>query len=113
MPAAGGASQPKSGGGGDPPIRLSDYPTLREQPVADAAVPRMELVEWAERYGVVAGISTRGRGFSLGLWSEGERGQGLTPWRGVPAPLPPGVPAGAVRRPSPATPPPAAPHGLA
>src|SRR3989442_3541525 len=94
MPAARGASQPKSGGGGDPPIRLSDYPTLREQPVADAAVPRMELVEWAERYGVVAGISTRGRGFSLGLWSEGNVGQGMTRWRAVPAALPPGFPRG-------------------
>ncbi len=43
---------------------------LREQPVGDPAVPRLELREWAERYGVVAGITTRGRGFSLGLWSE-------------------------------------------
>src|SRR2546425_9227002 len=75
MPAARGAWQPKSGGGGDPPIRLSDYPTLREQPVADAAVPRMELVEWAERYGVVAGVSTRGGGFSLGLWREERLGE--------------------------------------
>src|SRR2546427_3182506 len=75
MPATPGTSHPGSGGEGYPPIRLSDYPTLREQPVADAAVPRMELVEWAERYGVVAGISTRGRGFSLGLWSEENVGQ--------------------------------------
>src|SRR3989442_16004151 len=94
MPAARGASQPKSGGGGDPPIRLSDYPTLREQPVADAAVPRMELVEWAERYGVVAGISTRGRGFSLGLWGGENVGQGMTRRRGVPAARPPAVPGG-------------------
>src|SRR2546422_6299049 len=39
---------------------LSAYPTLREQPVSDPAVPRMELPDWAERYGVVAGITTRG-----------------------------------------------------
>ena len=50
-----------------PTVRRSDYPTLREQPVGDSAVPRMELREWAERYGVVAGITSRGRGFSLGL----------------------------------------------
>src|SRR2546425_2645115 len=92
MPAARGASQPKSGGGGDPPIRLSDYPTLREQPVADAAVPRMELVEWAERYGVVAGISTRGRGFSLGLWSEENVGQVMTRWRAFRAAVHPAFP---------------------
>src|SRR5256884_8148795 len=54
---------------------------LREVPVGDPAVPRMELREWAERYGVVAGITTRGRGFSLGLWSEENVGQVMTRWR--------------------------------
>jgi hypothetical protein len=54
---------------------------LREQPVADAAVPRLELAEWAERHGVVAGITARGRGFSLGLWSEENVGQVMTRWR--------------------------------
>src|SRR5213592_2459284 len=81
MPGAPGASQPNSGGGDYPPIRLSAYPTLREQPVGDPAVPRMELHEWAERYGVVAGITTRGRGFSLGLWSEENVGQVMSRWR--------------------------------
>ena len=56
-------------------------PALREQPLADPAIPRMELVEWAERYGVVAGITTRGHGFSLGLWSEENVGQVMTRWR--------------------------------
>src|SRR4029077_1044076 len=48
----------------------------------DSAVPRMELREWAERHGVVAGITMRGRGggFSLGLWSEENVGQGMTRW---------------------------------
>src|SRR5207253_1639100 len=58
-------------------------PVLREVPVGDSAVPRMELREWAERHGVVAGITTRGRGFSLGLWSEENVGQVMTRWRGV------------------------------
>src|SRR5437899_11644404 len=80
MPAGPGASQPEAGGGGDPPIRVSACPTLREQPVADPAVPRMELVDWAERYGLVAGITTREHGFSLGLWSEENVGQGMTRW---------------------------------
>src|SRR3989475_602334 len=62
--------------------RLTVYPpSLREQPVGDSAVPRMEVHEWAERYGVVAGITTRGRGFSLGLWSEENVGQVMSRWR--------------------------------
>ena len=95
MSAARGASQPESGGGSDPAIRLSAYPTVREQPVADPAVPRMELRDWAERYGVVAGITTRGsgHGFSLGLWSEENVGQVMTRWRALRAAFPafPGV----------------------
>src|SRR2546428_3478376 len=58
-------------------------PALREQPLADPAIPRMELVEWAERYGVVAGITTRGHGFSLGLWSEENVGQVMSRWRAI------------------------------
>jgi purine-nucleoside/S-methyl-5'-thioadenosine phosphorylase / adenosine deaminase len=45
----------------------------------------MELREWADRYGVVAGITTRGRGFSLGLWSEENVGQVMSRWRAVAA----------------------------
>src|SRR2546427_5197952 len=62
---------------------------LREVAVADAAVPRMELQEWAARYGVVAGITTRGHGFSLGLWSEENVGQVMSRWRAVGAAVPP------------------------
>src|SRR5439155_866171 len=62
--------------------RLTAYPpSLREALVADPAVPRMELVDWAERYGLVAGITTREHGFSLGLWSEENVGQVMTRWR--------------------------------
>jgi YfiH family protein len=43
----------------------------------------MELAEWSERYGIVAGITTRGRGFSLGLWSEENVGQVMSRWRAV------------------------------
>ena len=65
-----------------PPDRLADGPVvLRETPVADPAVPRMELTEWASRYGIVAGVTTRGHGFSLGLWSEEPVGQVITRWR--------------------------------
>lgn len=65
-----------------PPDRRSATPSpLRETPVADPAVPRMELTEWAERYGIVAGVTTRGHGFSLGLWSDEPVGQVMTRWR--------------------------------
>ena len=73
-----------------PTVRPSDRPTFREQPVPDPAVPRMELREWADRFGVVAGITTRGKrtdrgdpGFSLGLWSEEHVGQVMSRWRAV------------------------------
>src|SRR2546422_9656981 len=67
---------------------------LREAAVADAAVPRMELQEWAARYGVVAGITTRGHGFSLGLWSEENVGPVMSRWRAVRAAVPPPFPGG-------------------
>ncbi len=65
---------------------------LREVPLADAAVPRMELAEWADRYGVVAGVTTRGHGFSLGLWSEENVGQVISRWRAVGAAFRPRFP---------------------
>ena len=58
--------------------------TSAEVPVGDAAVPRMELSAWAERYGLVAGITTRGVGtapFSLGLWSDESVGHIFSRWR--------------------------------
>src|SRR5437667_168717 len=70
-----------------------ESPPLREQPVADAAVPRMALGEWSERYGVVAGITTRGRAFSLGLWSEENVGQVMSRWRALRAAFRAGFPA--------------------
>ena len=42
-------------------------------------IPRYELTDWRERYGVVAGIT--GRSFDLGLWSEQPVGQVMTRWR--------------------------------
>ena len=52
---------------------------LSETAVGDAAVPRLELTQWAERYGVVAGITLRP--VSLGLWSEEPVGQVMGRWR--------------------------------
>ena len=54
-----------------------------EQPVGDPAVPRLELVEWSARFGVVAGITTRRHGFNLGLWSDESIGQVMNRWRAL------------------------------
>ena len=55
--------------------------------MADASVPRLELREWAERFGLVAGVTARGHGFSLGLWSAESVGQVMTRWRAFRAAL--------------------------
>ena len=47
--------------------------------------PRFDLAAWRRDYGVVAGITGRGRepgrGFDLGLWSEAPVGEVMTRWR--------------------------------
>lgn len=73
--------------------RLTVSPSsLRESPVGDSAVPRLELAEWSARYAVVAGITTRGAGFSLGLWSEDRVGQVMARWRAFRTALHPAFP---------------------
>lgn len=67
-------------------------PALRESPAGDSAIPRLELAEWAERFGIVAGITTRAHGFSLGLWSEENVGQVMTRWRAFRAAFGPAFP---------------------
>ena len=46
---------------------------MRETPAADSAIPRLELPSWQERFGVTAGLTTRGPAgdYSLPLWSAG------------------------------------------
>ena len=44
------------------------------------------------RYGIVAGITTRAGGFSLGLWSEESTGQVMTRWRAFRSAFEPGFP---------------------
>ena len=56
---------------------------LREQERPGGTVPRLELPGWRERYGVVAGITTRGTpesGFDLGLSGDQPVGQVLGQW---------------------------------
>jgi YfiH family protein len=56
---------------------------VREEPLPGAAIPRMEIPGWRERYGVVAGLTTRGtsgEGFDLGLSSDRPVGVVLGQW---------------------------------
>jgi purine-nucleoside/S-methyl-5'-thioadenosine phosphorylase / adenosine deaminase len=56
---------------------------LREAAVA-GAIPRFEIPNWQEKFGVVAGITGRGnqpgRGFDLGLWSKEPVGEVMSRW---------------------------------
>ena len=58
--------------------------------MGDAAVPRLELMEWKERFGVVAGITLRP--LSLGLWSDESVGQVMGRWRAFRAAFAPRFP---------------------
>ena len=86
------------------PVRGSDRPLsardaeLAERAVEDAGVPRSELARWAERWGVVAGLTTRGSGFDLGLRGEEAVGAVLERWRAVARAMQPGFPALVVSR---------------
>jgi YfiH family protein len=48
-------------------------------------VPRFEIPQWREQFGVVAGITGRGegvgRGFDFGLWSDAPIGEVMGNWR--------------------------------
>lgn len=58
--------------------------SVRETLVA-GGVPRYEVPEWRDRYGVIAGITGRGelpgRGFDLGLWTDAPVGEVMSRWR--------------------------------
>ncbi len=54
-------------------------------------MPRWEIPEWRERYGVVAGITGRGSGpepFDLGLWTTAPVGEVMARWRALRASMP-------------------------
>ncbi|MGH7630196.1 MAG: polyphenol oxidase family protein [Gemmatimonadales bacterium] len=56
---------------------------IQERQLA-GSVPRYELADWRERYGVVAGITARGEGtgagFDLGLWTREPVGDVMARW---------------------------------
>jgi YfiH family protein len=63
-----------------PPVQLTEMPV-------PGAVPRYEIPEWRNRFGVVAGITGRGSatgpGFDLGLWTRQPVGEVMSRWRGL------------------------------
>lgn len=62
---------------------MHECESLQERPVEGVHVPRLELAEWRERYGVVAGVTTRGtpaEPFDLGLSGGRPVGRVLEQW---------------------------------
>jgi copper oxidase (laccase) domain-containing protein len=70
---------------------------LNEVPVP-GSVPRFEIPDWRERYGVVAGITGRGNGFDLGLASPDSTARVTARWRELFGALGDGFPCHAVGR---------------
>jgi len=68
-----------SAGAPDPPAAR----VAAESSLPDPLVPRAELAEWRERFGLVAGLTLRGAdgGFSLGLATEEPVGRVMERWR--------------------------------
>jgi len=77
---SGSAETGARGGALRPPSVASE---IREVTVP-GIIPRFEIPEWREQYGVVAGITGRGsesgRGFDFGLWSREPVGEVMTRW---------------------------------
>jgi len=63
--------------------------------LTDRMVPRAELAEWRERFGLVAGLTGRGEngGFSLGLQTDEPVGQVMGRWRALLHAVQPAFPA--------------------
>jgi len=55
-------------------------------------VPVLELAEWAERYGLTAGITTRDGNFNLGLLTPDPAAEVVARWRQFTAAMAPGFP---------------------
>ena len=56
-------------------------------------IPALELAEWADRYGLTAGITTRDGGFNLGLLTPEPAADVLGRWRTFASAMVPGFPA--------------------
>jgi YfiH family protein len=70
-------NRPGSGAAGRKSRVESPSLQVRESPVP-GTIPRFEIPDWRERYGVIAGIT--GRDFDLGLWSTQPVGEVMSRW---------------------------------
>ena len=64
-------------------MRGVEVETVRERPVEGGAVPRLEVPGWRERYGIVAGLTTRGapgEPWDLGLTGTAPVGRVIAQW---------------------------------
>ncbi len=69
-----------------------------EQEIGDPSVPRMELAEWRERYGLIAGITGRAGDFDLGLFTGAPASAVLGRWLSLERALAPGFEGIAISR---------------
>jgi hypothetical protein len=67
-------------------------PCLRETG-AQRGIPALELTEWADRYGLTAGVTTRDGGFNLGLLTPEPAADVIGRWRAFASAMGPGFPA--------------------
>ena len=61
-----------------------------QETAARRGIPALELTEWADRYGLTAGITTRDGGFNLGLLTADPAAEVITRWRAFAAAMAPG-----------------------
>jgi len=60
---------------------------------ARRGIPALELTEWADRYGLTAGVTTRDGGFNLGLLTPEPAADVIGRWRAFASAMGPGFPA--------------------
>ncbi len=65
-------------------------PTERRETPVPGPVPRLELADWATRFGVVAGITTRANDFNLGLTTAAPAREVTEHWRQLATAMRPG-----------------------
>jgi YfiH family protein len=66
--------------------------TERRETPAPGPVPRLELADWATRFGVVAGITTRAHDFNLGLTTDAPARDVTEHWRQLASAMRPAFP---------------------
>jgi YfiH family protein len=68
-------------------------PVCLRETGARRGIPALELAEWADRYGLTAGVTTRDGGFNLGLLTPDPAAAVIGRWRAFASAVSPGFPA--------------------